>query len=78
MRDADTGRSRGMGTVRMASNEEAQAAINAMNEVEFEGRRIAVRVLFDKSSPAGGAGWGGGMFSLCFILRYQGSSTVAM
>jgi RNA recognition motif-containing protein len=40
------------------STPEADAAINAMNEQELDGRRV--RVNMANSKPAGGAGGGGG------------------
>src|ERR1700689_5225140 len=40
--DRDTGRSKGFGFVEMNSGEEAQAAINGLNEQEINGRRLKV------------------------------------
>ena len=40
--DKMTGRSRGFGFVEMASDEEAQAAIEMFNEKDFEGRTLTV------------------------------------
>ena len=40
--DRDTGRSKGFGFVEMASDAEAQAAIEALNETEHEGRPLTV------------------------------------
>ena len=40
--DRETGRSRGFGFVEMPNDEEAQAAIAAINETDFEGRTISV------------------------------------
>ena len=40
--DRDTGRSRGFGFVEMASDAEAQSAIDALNGHELEGRRLTV------------------------------------
>lgn len=40
--DKMTGRSRGFGFVDMATDEEAQAAIQLMNGKEFEGRNLTV------------------------------------
>lgn len=41
--DRDTGRSKGYGFVEMASDEEANAAIAALNETELDGRAIVVK-----------------------------------
>ena len=38
------GRSRGFGTVRFGTKEEAQKAIDGMNETEIEGRPVSVRL----------------------------------
>jgi len=40
--DRQTGRSRGFGFVEMTNNEEAEAAIAALNGQEFEGRALTV------------------------------------
>lgn len=40
--DRETGRSKGFGFVEMGSEEEAQAAISAMNGKEIEGRAVVV------------------------------------
>ncbi|CZR50497.1 related to glycine-rich RNA-binding protein [Phialocephala subalpina] len=58
VKDRDTGRSRGFGFVRFTSEQEAEAAINAMNNIEFDGRTIRV----DKASERGSGGGGGGGF----------------
>ena len=42
--DRDTGRSRGFGFVEMASAEEAQKAIDALNGAEMGGRRLNVNI----------------------------------
>ena len=42
--DRDTGRSRGFGFVEMGTDEEAQAAIDGLNDTEVDGRRIKVNV----------------------------------
>eukprot|EP01047_Picozoa_sp_COSAG01_P021176 COSAG01_NODE_1222_length_11150_cov_2.405755_2_plen_93_part_00 len=46
--DRETGRSRGFGFVEMASEEDAQKAINALNETEMEGRKIVVNQAKEK------------------------------
>lgn len=56
--DRETGRSRGFGFVEMASEEEAQAAIAAMNNQDFGGRPLTVNIA--KPREAGGSGGGGG------------------
>jgi RNA recognition motif-containing protein len=58
MRDRDTGRSRGFGFVTFAGSEEAEAAINALNNQELDGRPI--RVNLANAKPPGGGGGGGG------------------
>ncbi|KAG5958361.1 hypothetical protein E4U58_005385 [Claviceps cyperi] len=57
VKDRDTGRSRGFGFVRYAQGTDAENAIAAMNNVEFDGRTIRV----DKASENGSrGGYGGG------------------
>ena len=40
--DRETGRSRGFGFVEMTNDDEANAAIEGLNEAEFQGRNIRV------------------------------------
>src|SRR5438067_4428945 len=56
--DRDTGRSKGFGFVEMGSDQEAQAAIAALNGVEKDGRALTVNEARPK--PEGGGGRGGG------------------
>jgi len=56
--DRDTGRSRGFAFVEMATDEEAQAAVGALNGTDMDGRTLRVDVAHDK--PGGGGGGGGG------------------
>jgi RNA recognition motif-containing protein len=56
--DRDTGRSKGFGFVEMGSDQEAQAAIAALNGKEVEGRALTVNEARPK--PEGGRGGGGG------------------
>ena len=60
--DRDTGRSKGFGFVEMGSEEEAQAAIAALNGKEIEGRTITVNEARPREggSRSGGGGGGGG------------------
>lgn len=59
VKDRDTGRSRGFGFVRFNDEAAAEAAIQAMNNVEFDGRTIRVDKASDRGS-GGGGGFGGG------------------
>lgn len=60
MMDRETGRSKGFGFVEMATDEEAQAAINGMNGQALEGRAIVVNVARPREERPGGFGGGGG------------------
>ena len=42
IRDRETGRSKGFGFVEMQNGDEARAACDALNEREFDGRRLKV------------------------------------
>src|SRR4051794_8464423 len=58
--DRDTGRSKGFGFVEMGSDQEAQAAIQAMNGKEVEGRPLTVNEARPKEGGGGGGGGGRG------------------
>jgi RNA recognition motif-containing protein len=58
--DRDTGRSKGFGFVEMGSDQEAQAAIAAMNGKEVEGRALTVNEARPKPEGGGGRGGSGG------------------
>ena len=59
--DRDTGRSRGFGFVEMESDEACNAAIQALNGTEMDGRAITVNEARERSPrPSGGGGGGGG------------------
>ena len=58
--DRETGRSRGFGFVEMGSSDEAQAAIEALNGKDFDGRTLRVNEAEDKPKREGGFGGGGG------------------
>ncbi|MFH1964488.1 MAG: RNA-binding protein [Acidobacteriota bacterium] len=55
--DRDSGRSKGFGFVEMSDQSEAQAAIEALNGSDIDGRSITVNEARPK--PAGGGGGGG-------------------
>jgi RNA recognition motif-containing protein len=60
MTDRDTGRSRGFGFVEMASNEDGEKAITALNGSQVGGRTINVNEARPKTERTGGGGGGGG------------------
>jgi RNA recognition motif-containing protein len=58
MRDMATGRARGFAFVEMASDAEAQAAIDQLHDSQFGGRTLTVNEARPKAG--GGGGFGGG------------------
>lgn len=60
--DRETGRSRGFGFVEMETDEACQAAIQALNGAEVDGRAITVNEARERAprSGGGGGGYGGG------------------
>ena len=60
IQDRETGRSKGFGFVEMGSDAEAQAAINALNEQDHNGRPLAVNEARPREDRGGGGGGGGG------------------
>ena len=64
IRDRDTGVSKGYAFVEMANDDEAQKAIDALNEFDLEGRALAVNEARPKTeykkSGGGGGGYKGG------------------
>jgi len=61
--DRDSGRSKGFGFVEMSSDTDAQAAIEALNGQDQDGRPLTVneaRPRADRGSRGGGGGGGGG------------------
>ncbi|CAE6468392.1 hypothetical protein RSOLAG22IIIB_04191 [Rhizoctonia solani] len=57
MKDRETGRSRGFGFVTYESTDEANAAINALNGAEVDGRNLRVNLANARGSGGGGGGW---------------------
>jgi cold-inducible RNA-binding protein len=58
--DRDTGRSKGFGFVEMGSDQEAQAAIAALNGQQSDGRSLTVNEAKPREDRRGGGGGGGG------------------
>lgn len=58
--DRETGRSRGFGFVEMANEQEAQAAIAALNNQMMNGRPLTVNIAKPREGGGGGGGGGGG------------------
>jgi len=59
MMDRDTGRSRGFAFVDMASDNDAQNAIKAMNGAMLDNRELRVNEAEDRKPRGGGGGRGG-------------------
>lgn len=59
MTDRETGRPRGFGFVEMSTDEEANAAIEAMDGTDLDGRPLRVNEAQERK-PRGGGGGGGG------------------
>jgi cold-inducible RNA-binding protein len=61
VRDHATGRSRGFGFVEMADSSHGRAACTALDQKEFEGRRLTVNEAKPQEQRSGGGGgYGGG------------------
>ncbi|MBI2206126.1 MAG: RNA-binding protein [Candidatus Rokubacteria bacterium] len=60
--DRDTGQSRGFGFVEMATTEEANKAVQALNGRDLDGRSLKVEISKPKTGGGGGGrdGFGGG------------------
>jgi RNA recognition motif-containing protein len=59
IQDRETGRSRGFAFVEMANEDEARAAVSALNEMEFQGRPLTVNEAKPREPRQGGGGGGG-------------------
>lgn len=57
--DRDTGRAKGFGFVEMSNDTEAQAAIDALNEKDLQGRTLKVNKAKPRTDNRGGGGGGG-------------------
>jgi RNA recognition motif-containing protein len=57
--DRETGRSRGFGFVEMSTEQEAKAAVSALDGQMFEGRALTVNIARPKEGGGGGGGGGG-------------------
>ena len=60
IQDRDSGRSKGFGFVQMGSDDEAQAAIAALNGQDQDGRALTVNVAKPREDRGGGGGSRGG------------------
>jgi RNA recognition motif-containing protein len=60
MLDRDTGRSRGFAFVEMATDQDAQGAIQAMNGADLDGRPLRVNEAQPRQDGGGRGGFGGG------------------
>jgi RNA recognition motif-containing protein len=58
--DRETGRSRGFGFVEMSNDDEALAAIEALDGQDYDGRRLTVNEARPRTPGGGGGGGGGG------------------
>ncbi len=58
--DKFTGRSKGFGFVEMPNDDEGQAAIDDLNDQEFDGRTIVVKKAEPRENRGGGGGGRGG------------------
>jgi RNA recognition motif-containing protein len=62
IRDRATGQSRGFGFVEMADADQGKAACDALDQHEFEGRRLTVNEAKPQERQGGGFGGNGGGF----------------
>jgi len=72
VKDRDTNRSRGFGFVRFATDNEADTAMNAMNNQEFDGRVIRVDKASNSASRTDGGFHGRGGYNRSEGGSYRG------
>ena len=60
--DRDTGRAKGFAFIEMSNDTEGQAAIDALNEKDLQGRALKVNVAKPRTDNRGGGGGGRGGF----------------
>jgi RNA recognition motif-containing protein len=58
--DRDTGRSKGFGFIEMTSEAEAHAAIDSLNDSDYDGRPMKVNEARPQQRKSGGGGEGRG------------------
>ncbi len=58
--DRSTGQGRGFGFVEMSTEQEAKAAIGALNGTQMAGRTLTVNEATPREPRSGGGGFGGG------------------
>ena len=56
--DRDTGRAKGFGFIEMSNDTEGQAAIDALNDKDLQGRTIKANVAKPRTDNRGGGGGG--------------------
>ncbi len=57
--DRETGRSRGFGFVEMSDDNEARAALSALENLQLEGRTLTINEARPRAQRGGGGGGGG-------------------
>lgn len=62
IQDRETGRSKGFGFVEMTNDSDAQNAISAMHEKDFDGRPLTVNEAKPREARAGSFGGGRGSY----------------
>jgi RNA recognition motif-containing protein len=62
IKDKFSGQSKGFGFVDMPNNSEADAAIKALNETDFKGRKLTVNEARPRAERPRGGGGGGGRY----------------